>query len=117
MDAEHGECAAALQQLAMQQSMPALQAVHFTLSAHFTHEEALMEKHGFGIHADERFSARKTHIEDHHRILRKIQQELRPAANARVAATFIKELLTDFHEHTSRYDVQYADLLCSKGAQ
>lgn len=118
MDDEHSECAEALRRLAAERSGAALQAVLACLSSHFNHEEALFEEFGFGAHANERFSAKKTHIEDHHRILEKLQRQLallvEPAAT--VPTGTIREVLQDFHEHTSRYDVQYADQLSAKGA-
>jgi hemerythrin len=114
MDAEHADCAAALKELVTQRSKSALEAVQKELSEHFAHEEELFVQYGWGGATDQRFSARKSHIEDHQRILRLIQQELRSTS---VSTAFIQTLLTDFHEHTSKYDVQYADLLSSKGAQ
>lgn len=116
MDAEHEDCAEALQMLATMLVSPALEAVLSVLKSHFQHEEALFEEHGWGNNSDERFSAKRTHVEDHKRILQKIRRQLGTGAGE-VPAAFVKELLQDFHEHTSRYDVQYAEELNSKGAQ
>lgn len=116
MDAEHDECASALRLLVSEPTPASLQAVLRCLSEHFEHEEALFEQVGFGAHAQERFSAKKTHIEDHRRILSKVQQKL-ASGEARVPAAFLRELLQDFHEHTSRYDVQYSDACIAAGAQ
>jgi len=114
MDREHQECAVALRALATQRSQNALKAVLTCFVDHFSHEEALFEEFGFGNHKNEQFSAKKTHIEDHKRLLEKIRRQLEGPAT--VPAGFVRELLQDFHEHTSRYDVQYSDLLASSGA-
>lgn len=116
MDAEHQDCAEALEMLAKLLVSPALEAVLSVLRSHFQHEEALFEQHGWGAHSNELFSAKKTHVEDHNRILQKIRRQLGTGAGE-VPAAFVRELLQDFHEHTSRYDVQYAEELNSKGAQ
>mmetsp|Transcript_55185 Transcript_55185/g.118593 ORF Transcript_55185/g.118593 Transcript_55185/m.118593 type:complete len:359 (-) Transcript_55185:87-1163(-) len=118
MDAEHSECAEALRRLATECSGAALQAVIACLSSHFDHEEALFEQFGWGAGANERFSAKKTHIEDHVRILEKLRSQLALLAGpASIVPTgSIREVLQDFHEHTSRYDVQYAEQLSAKGA-
>eukprot|EP00930_Biecheleria_cincta_P045313 TRINITY_DN31245_c0_g1_i1.p1 TRINITY_DN31245_c0_g1~~TRINITY_DN31245_c0_g1_i1.p1 ORF type:complete len:335 (-),score=54.46 TRINITY_DN31245_c0_g1_i1:385-1389(-) len=112
MDAEHIECADALRRLAAELSMASLETTLATLSEHFAHEEALFDQHGFGEHADVRFSAKRTHIEDHNRLLEKMRQQLR--SQGPVPSSFVRGLLQDFHEHTSRYDVQYSELLSSK---
>lgn len=116
MDAEHGKCAVAMQRLAEEGSSRALEGVLTCLADHFKHEEELFENFSFGAHKNERFSAKKTHIEDHHRILDKIRRQLVDCTGG-VPVEFVRELLQDFHEHTARYDVQYADLLSEKGAR
>mmetsp|Transcript_108306 Transcript_108306/g.288201 ORF Transcript_108306/g.288201 Transcript_108306/m.288201 type:complete len:362 (-) Transcript_108306:411-1496(-) len=116
MDAEHSECAAALQRLAQEGSHGALEGVLSCLTGHFAHEEALFEEFGFGAHKNESLSAKKTHMEDHKRILNKIQRQL-VAASSCVPAEFVREVLQDFHEHTSRYDSQYAEPLSEQGAR
>jgi hemerythrin len=113
MDAEHDECATALRRLAATQSVQALQAAMDCLLEHFDHEEALFDQYGFGGNVNEAFSAKKTHIEDHRRITDKMQRQI---AEKKVSPDFIEEVLQDFHDHTSRYDVQYSELLSSKGA-
>eukprot|EP00928_Gymnodinium_smaydae_P028685 TRINITY_DN2181_c0_g2_i1.p1 TRINITY_DN2181_c0_g2~~TRINITY_DN2181_c0_g2_i1.p1 ORF type:complete len:366 (+),score=44.40 TRINITY_DN2181_c0_g2_i1:226-1323(+) len=122
MDDEHGECAEALSNLARQRTRLALQAALDTIQDHFIHEESLFKEFNFGEHADERFSARKSHMEDHARIIRKFLDQLREVASkpdqARcVPVGFVKEVLQDFHQHTSKYDASYADFLSSKGAK
>lgn len=132
MDAEHDECAAALRRLAVEQSHSALLEAMNSLLSHFEHEESLFEDFGYGGHANDRFSATTSHIEDHRRIVSKMQRQLaegvaaleRDAAledwlaeGASVPAELVEEVLKDFHEHTSRYDVQYAEFLSSRGAK
>jgi len=116
MDAEHEECASALRELAKARTNKALVDVLHHLSEHFAHEESLFDKYGFGVHVNEQFSAKKTHIEDHNRILEKIKQQVNAKVD-NVSGTFVQDLLKDFHDHTSRYDTQYSDLLSSKGAK
>jgi len=112
MDAEHVECAKALRVLADEPSAASLEAVLAAFSEHFAHEQSLFDEHGFGEHANQRFSAKRTHIDDHNRLLEKIRLQLRSHS---VPIGFVRELLQDFHEHTSRYDVQYSQLFSSKG--
>merc|ERR1719199_2394938 len=69
MDAEHASCAEALRKLATDQSRVALQEVYKEIAAHFGHEEALFEECGFAANQDDQFSAKKTHIKEHRRIL------------------------------------------------
>lgn len=122
MDAEHAECIEALRELVSLRTFSALEAVLEELSSHFEHEESLFVEYGFGAHVNEQLSARKSHAEDHRRILDKIRGLLSVAASAAVPMkgvppSFIRELLQDFHEHTSRYDAQYAEPLSAKGAK
>eukprot|EP00931_Biecheleriopsis_adriatica_P065851 TRINITY_DN40310_c0_g1_i1.p1 TRINITY_DN40310_c0_g1~~TRINITY_DN40310_c0_g1_i1.p1 ORF type:complete len:365 (-),score=72.99 TRINITY_DN40310_c0_g1_i1:102-1196(-) len=116
MDAEHEECANALRQLVDQMSKTALEAVLKCLSDHFAHEEELLKEFDFGAHVNEKLSARKSHCDDHRRILDKVRRQLAATADA-VPAAFVQEVLQEFHEHTSRYDVQYADHLSERGAR
>lgn len=116
MDAEHAECAEAFRGLAEHMSKAALERVFKCLSEHFSHEEALFEKFDFGAHANKKLSARHSHEMDHGRILDKVRTQL-AAPLAAVPSIFVRELLQDFHDHTSRYDVQYANYLVEKGAQ
>lgn len=115
MDAEHAECAEALRRLTSDFSSGSLQLVFQALKEHFSHEEALFDEHGYGGQQDDRFSAKRTHIEDHRRLLQKITQQLKVSAK-QVPQAFVRDLLQDFHEHTSRYDVQYSAFLSAKGA-
>jgi hemerythrin len=115
MDDEHRECASCLYQLAVSRTVAALRAAAACLEEHFAHEEALFDEYGFGEHKNEKLSAKKTHIEDHRRILEKFRQAYAEGQKGqqgwRVPVPWVKEVLQDFHEHTTRYDVQYADVL------
>lgn len=120
MDAEHAECVTVLRRLITERSAESLKAVRGCLGEHFAHEEALFEEFGFGAHENEKLSARKSHADDHRRIIEKLdkaQVQLSGRSGTALAAGFIRELLQDFHEHTSRYDVQYSSYLGERGAK
>mmetsp|Transcript_15117 Transcript_15117/g.41573 ORF Transcript_15117/g.41573 Transcript_15117/m.41573 type:complete len:355 (-) Transcript_15117:37-1101(-) len=118
MDDEHADCAAALRALVEQQKRPSLEAALRCLAEHFEHEEALFEEFGFGAHANANLSAAKSHAEEHRRILDKVRGWLGEDAGQQVVPPqVVRELLQDFHEHTIRYDSQYAEPLSAKGAK
>lgn len=118
MDEEHAECAAAFKKLVAGRDRAALEEVLRELSEHFAHEEALFVEHDFGAHENENLSARKSHMDDHKRILDKARGALGATKQGQsVRADYIKELLQDFHDHTTRYDTQYAEPLSAKGAR
>jgi hemerythrin len=118
MDAEHASCANALWKLATEQSRAALEDAFKEMAAHFAHEEALLEEHGFAANQDEKFSAKKTHINEHRRILDIIQKQLQQSScRTAVPSVFITDILAEFHSHTSRYDMQYSEFLSSKTVQ
>lgn len=118
MDAEHASCADALRKLATEHSRVALEDVFKEIAAHFGHEEVLFEEYGFAANQDDKFSAKVSHIKEHRRILAKIQGQLQqPTCRTSVPSVFIADLLEDFHSHTTRYDMQYSELLSSQGAQ
>lgn len=116
MDAEHGECAEALLKLAQEGSRSALDKVLTTIAGHFQHEEELFDEYHFGEHQNEKLSAKKSHIEEHDRIINICRQQL-SAGGGCVPPEFVKELIREFHEHTTRYDIQYAEPLSEQGAQ
>eukprot|EP00435_Cladocopium_sp_Y103_P058352 s115_g20.t1 len=116
MDAEHAECSKTLRGLVEKRSKESLQDVLECLSDHFAHEEELFDQFSFGVHVNEKLSARKSHAKEHERLLEKVRGQLE-SASATISAAFIKELLQDFHEHTTLYDMQYADFLAAKGAR
>jgi hemerythrin len=76
MDDEHEACAAALKELFLRRTRAALQRVIQVLEQHFAHEEALMVQHGFGGDGVSEFSALRSHIKDHQRILQIGRDEL-----------------------------------------
>jgi len=119
MDAEHAEIADAFRALAETMSADALEEVLKCMTEHFEHEEALFKEFEFGVHVNEKLSAAKSHADDHKRILGQVHRQLvkLQMAPGAVPAGFVEELLQDFHEHTSRYDVQYAEPLSQKGAK
>eukprot|EP00746_Dinoflagellata_sp_MGD_P035457 gnl/MRDRNA2_/MRDRNA2_18486_c0_seq1.p1 gnl/MRDRNA2_/MRDRNA2_18486_c0~~gnl/MRDRNA2_/MRDRNA2_18486_c0_seq1.p1 ORF type:complete len:346 (+),score=60.51 gnl/MRDRNA2_/MRDRNA2_18486_c0_seq1:70-1107(+) len=116
MDAEHEQCVRLINLLVNRRSAVALRAVRDELATHFSHEEDLMRKHGWGGDGNDPFSARKSHIEDHQRMLDAIDCELRMGKSG-VGAQFIKTLITDFQEHGERYDARYADFLGEREVQ
>eukprot|EP00929_Paragymnodinium_shiwhaense_P054085 TRINITY_DN27104_c0_g1_i1.p1 TRINITY_DN27104_c0_g1~~TRINITY_DN27104_c0_g1_i1.p1 ORF type:complete len:370 (+),score=86.04 TRINITY_DN27104_c0_g1_i1:240-1349(+) len=115
MDKEHEHCAQLLEELVAQKSAAALQRVFDCFEEHFAHEEALFDEFGFGEHQNERLSAKKSHKDDHTRLLSKIRQQLSSQSIA-VAPAFVREVIEDFHEHATKYDVMYGDHLHAKGA-
>mmetsp|Transcript_3540 Transcript_3540/g.6312 ORF Transcript_3540/g.6312 Transcript_3540/m.6312 type:complete len:336 (-) Transcript_3540:88-1095(-) len=116
MDDEHEECAVALRRLATERSASSLQLALQCIAEHFEHEEALFEEYGFGGHVNDRFSAKKSHIEDHRRMTRKIEEQLARGSKT-VPSDIIREVLQDFHDHANKFDASYAEFLSSKGAR
>eukprot|EP00658_Telonema_sp_P-2_P083199 TRINITY_DN8950_c0_g3_i1.p1 TRINITY_DN8950_c0_g3~~TRINITY_DN8950_c0_g3_i1.p1 ORF type:complete len:402 (-),score=58.03 TRINITY_DN8950_c0_g3_i1:33-1238(-) len=85
MDREHRQCEQALNQLASQRSISALETVLAGYKQHFAHEEELMDrwvwpavvaqtkgKSGFSAEG----SARRTHLADHARMVRCLEREI-----------------------------------------
>lgn len=116
MDDEHEECAVALRRLASERSASSLELALQCIGSHFAHEESLFEEYGFGGHVNDRFSAKKSHIEDHRRMTRKIEEQLARGAQT-VPSDVIREILQDFHDHANKFDASYADFMSSKGAK
>lgn len=106
MDEEHEECTHALNALAATRSRDALRGVLSCFQEHFRHEEELMEQTKFGEHVNAALSARKTHMEDHARILELLRRELKQR-EPQVSAAFVDTVLREFVEHAERYDSQY----------
>mmetsp|Transcript_28902 Transcript_28902/g.42463 ORF Transcript_28902/g.42463 Transcript_28902/m.42463 type:complete len:225 (-) Transcript_28902:373-1047(-) len=85
MDAEHERCEEALSQLQTKLTFRALENVLLELSNHFSHEEQLMETHGFGKSAagiQGGFSPLVSHANDHQRILTLVSSELARCARS-----------------------------------
>lgn len=117
MDDEHAECIAALRTLVDSRARSSLEAALRCLGDHFSHEEALFEEYGFGAHSNANLSAAKSHAEEHRRILDTVRAWLAENSGRQdVPPQFIRAVLLEFHEHTSRYDTQYAEPLSAKGA-
>ncbi|CAJ1431149.1 unnamed protein product, partial [Effrenium voratum] len=90
MDADHADCANALRSLANKRSKESLEDVLQCLSGHFAHEEQLFEQFGFGVHVNEKLSAKKSHEDEHRRLLDKVRRQL---AATTVPVSFVRELL------------------------
>merc|ERR1719265_2854529 len=100
MDDEHGECIEALNAFARERSQTSLRQVIKVLSEHFRHEEELMDTVKFGEHVVEKLSAKRTHVEDHARMLDTLRQELkRRREGGSSSKAFVDHVLRDFKEH------------------
>jgi hemerythrin len=135
LDAEHEACVDALNLLRIQRTPLALQQLHACISAHFAHEEELLTEHEWGVGpgGNTQFSAMRTHVADHRRLLKAMQAESKRMARAgggavagqrvgrggqgAVSAEFIRTMMRDFEAHADQYDNHYADHLSSRGVQ
>jgi len=70
VDHEHGECITALQHLLKRLAVDELETAVFILKAHFESEEHMMKQHGFGGDVKSSFSAIRSHIADHQKIIK-----------------------------------------------
>merc|ERR1712153_76161 len=125
MDEQHELCAGALAQLQRTRTVAALEQVLKIYELHFGQEEQLLDQHLYanvkdqaqtaGFDADA--SSRRTHFADHARMIRNIKQQIRSmkseAADVRLAAQFVSQVLRDFEEHADRYDGSYAERMAS----
>jgi len=122
LDAEHEECIAAMNKLSDTRTLQDLQAAYRSISAHFKNEEELLVQCGFGANQPAQFSPLTSHVEDHTRILRLIEEEIERKQNACSTALacsigFVKKLADEFHFHADRFDGQYSQLLVEAGVQ
>lgn len=122
LDAEHEECIAAMNKLSDTRKLEDLQAAYRAISAHFKNEEELLDQHGFGANQPAQFSPLTSHVEDHTRILRLIEDEIERKQNACSTALacsvdFVKKIADEFHFHAERFDGQYSQLLVEAGVQ
>ena len=85
--------------------------VHTVLASHFLREEDLLVKHKWGGDSSSPFSPMKSHLEDHRRILRLIEETTE--VDAHVAALLVQE----FENHAERFDNHYATHLQSAGCE
>ncbi|CAD7922884.1 unnamed protein product [Amoebophrya sp. A120] len=115
MDEQHEQCFGTLKQLVKKKTADALLAVEQSFRAHFEDEEATWKKYGFG-NGKEKFSATKSHIEEHERVLLelvnyykilKTEEGTGTAGITTVAACFTEQLLKEFFSHIEDYDSKY----------
>jgi hemerythrin len=122
LDAEHEECITAMNKLSDTRKLEDLQATYRAISAHFKNEEELLVQHGFGANQPAQFSPLTSHVEDHTRILRLIEEEIerkQKACSTALACSvdFVKNLADAFHFHADKFDGQYSQLLMEAGVQ
>jgi len=117
LDEEHERCVDALNTLAKERSAEALRGVLECYLDHFEHEEILLDEHlyagvdpeGRGFDADR--NVRKTHYQDHERMLNDLKRQLKSGRD--VPAEFIAKVTADFSSHADKYDGNYADRLAA----
>ncbi len=132
LDAEHERCAAALSALAERRDAPSLRGVIDEYTAHFAHEEALLDEHlyggeeapaaaaagGFSIGA----SMRRSHWSDHKKMLDELSaldsalRERRAllGGGALLSHEEVDGALRRFEKHADLYDGSYAVPLSQK---
>jgi hemerythrin len=110
LDDQHANCAAVLNTLLVDRTSTALAVVHRCLKNHFQHEEALLAQHSWGGLLTDPFSARKSHIADHKRLLALIETHIGSMAST-LPPSFVKEVADGFVQHTELFDTHYADEL------
>lgn len=122
LDEEHEQCAAALQLLAEVRDNSALQGVLDIFQVHFRHEEQLLDEHMYaGLGTEGGFSAdassRKSHYQDHERMLqvlrRELQTRMKCGVSAPISGSFIDQIFRDFEHHANMYDGNYADRMAA----
>lgn len=136
MDEEHERCADAMEVLCRERTLPSLQRVLSEFTAHFRHEEEMLDEHLYaavapgssgsgalgGFSADG--SARKSHFADHKRILDEIRQECDAAVvrlaeedAAVVSECFAAKVVLEFERHADQYDGHYAERMAASIAE
>ena len=123
LDKEHEDCVEAINRVLKDRSVESLAALLANYQVHFSHEEDLLDEHvyadelGAGKDDETGFSvplqARKSHFDDHKRMIQNIQRELRRSSqdNYVISDSFIKSIMTDFEGHAEIYDAAYVDPL------
>lgn len=122
LDAEHEECAAALNALASSLEPSALDAVHRVFVRHFQHEEDMLNEHLYDVEEKRQkqeggasllLDSRRSHYRDHEKMIKKVEEEYARAVKdgSLVSSTFIHRLFRDFENHANIYDAFYADKL------
>jgi len=120
MDREHAASMGLLKNMVRERgSRAALEAVRQDLRAHFEHEEQMFRDFGFGD-GKANFSATKSHIEEHERLLRDVDQELQRAAarpeRQAASAQFMERFLAEFLQHVDQFDSKYEAHMTAAGA-
>ena len=137
LDAEHAKCAAALAELRESPTREVILRVVEAYTAHFQHEEMLLDQHlytpaataadssgGFNAAA----SARRSHYVDHERMLGDLRARAKelPAggppsgpkawiyAASEAPAAFVDRVLRSFEQHANSYDAAYAEELVAR---
>mmetsp|Transcript_88341 Transcript_88341/g.274598 ORF Transcript_88341/g.274598 Transcript_88341/m.274598 type:complete len:391 (+) Transcript_88341:207-1379(+) len=120
MDREHVASMALLKGLVHERgSCAAMAAVREDLQTHFAHEEQMFRDQGFG-EGKANFSATKSHIEEHERLLRAVDEELqraaaRPEGKQAASAQFMERFLAEFLEHVDQFDSKYEAHMVARG--
>ena len=116
LDAEHEECVEALNMLVKERSVAALEKVRQVYSAHFKHEEDLLDEHLYAADLSEAtqqggfslsLQTRKSHMDDHARMLANLNC-------ASISDDLIRSIMQDFQNHAEIYDTAYAEKLSAK---
>jgi len=121
LDAEHDACAAALAAMAEAPSRENIEKVIEAYSAHFAHEEKLLDQHLYadarqatGFSADK--GARTSHFGDHEAMLGALRKLVAARAGlneslASISVAEVQQIAVDFERHATSYDGSYADRL------
>lgn len=124
LDAEHEECAAALNALAQSLQPSALEAVHQIFVKHFKHEESLLNDHVYAVEetrvkkeggASLLLDSKRSHYSDHEKMIKKVHDEHTRAVKAGdlVSLAFVNKLFRDFEHHANVYDAHYTEKLAA----
>jgi hemerythrin len=98
LDEQHAECAIALNKLLLDRTPKALSVVYQCLKGHFQHEEQLLTEFSWGGLLTDPFSALKSHIADHKRLLALLETRMggMGAGGGSLPSSFVKVA----HTHT-----------------
>jgi len=125
LDAEHEQCAAALAELTKAPTRAAIERVLEAYTAHFAHEEAMLDTHLYTAAAtataetggfSKEASMRRSHYADHEKMLRELRSTAAalPATGGSAPAAFVDSVLRAFENHANVYDAAYAEPLAAK---
>lgn len=124
LDAEHEQCAAALNTLSETLQAPALEAVYRIFVQHFQHEEDMLNNHVYATEearlkreggASLLLDSKRSHYRDHEKMIEKVKQEHARVVKqgGLVSTSFVNKLFRDFEHHANVYDGHYADKLAA----